>query len=56
MTVIGDNFSILLFLAILPVLIILLFVYYKDKNREPLLLLFKLFLSGFVSWPLILAC
>ena len=54
MKVIGDNFSILLFLAILPVLIILLFVYYKDKNREPLLLLFKLFLSGFVSCGLVL--
>ena len=54
MTVIGDNFSILLFLAILPILLILLFVYYKDKHKEPVFLLIKLFVSGFISCGLVL--
>ncbi len=44
----------LVFLAALPVIIILLLVYSKDKNKEPLSLLIKLFLSGFVSCGLTL--
>ena len=39
----------LLALAALPVIVILLFVYLKDRNKEPMVLLIKLFLSGFVS-------
>ena len=44
----------LLFLAILPVLLILLFVYNKDKDKEPLHLLLVLFVSGFGSCILVL--
>lgn len=54
MIVNNDNTSILLFLAILPVLLILLFVYTKDKNKEPKMLLLKLFISGFISCGLVL--
>ena len=50
----NDNTAILLFLAILPVLLILLFVYTKDKNKEPKFLLLKLFISGFISCGLVL--
>lgn len=39
----------LLLLAALPVIIILFFVYFKDKNKEPMALLIKLFVSGFAS-------
>lgn len=46
--------GILLFLAILPVLLILLFVYNKDKTKEPLSLLLILFISGFGSCLLVL--
>lgn len=35
--------------AVLPVLIICFFVYYRDPNKEPLSLLLKLFFLGFVS-------
>ena len=45
---------ILLILATIPVLTILLVVYIKDKNKEPLSLLIKLFLSGFLSCVLVL--
>lgn len=44
----------MLLLAALPVVVILLFIYLKDKNKEPLSLLIKLFLSGFVSCVLVL--
>ncbi len=44
----------LLFLAILPVLLILLFVYNKDKTKEPFHLLLILFISGFGSCVLVL--
>ena len=43
-----------LFLATIPVIIILLYVYNKDKNKEPLELLIKLFLSGFLACSLVL--
>lgn len=39
----------LLFAATMPVILILLYVYHKDKNKEPLALLIKLFLSGFLA-------
>lgn len=41
-------------LAILPVLIILLIVYFRDRNKEPMSLLIKLFLGGFLSCVLTL--
>ena len=40
---------ILLIIAILPVYILGKYVYEKDKNREPSLLLFKFFLLGIAS-------
>ena len=40
---------ILLIIAILPVCILGKYVYEKDKNREPSLLLFKFFLLGIAS-------
>lgn len=49
-----DQSTILLFLAALPVVAILLFVYLKDKNKEPMSLLIKLFLGGFVSCALVI--
>lgn len=39
-------YLILLFIAILPVAIICIFTYKKDKNKEPIKLLIRLFLSG----------
>ena len=54
MTVVSGNMSVLLFLAILPIIIILLFVYYNDKNKEPFFLLLRLFLSGFISCGIVL--
>ena len=47
------DYSVLLFVAALPVVVILLMVYYRDKNKEPMSLLIKLFLSGFVSCALV---
>ncbi len=44
----------LLLLAALPVVIILFIVYQKDKNKEPMALLIKLFLSGFLACGLTL--
>lgn len=38
-----------LFLSVLPVFLICLFIYLKDKQKEPLKLLFKLLLFGVVS-------
>ena len=46
--------GVLLFLAILPVILILLFVYSKDRSKEPLHLLLLLFVSGFGSCILVL--
>lgn len=46
--------GVLLFLAILPVILILLFVYNKDRSKEPLHLLLILFVSGFGSCVLVL--
>ncbi len=46
--------SFLLFLAIIPVVIILMIVYLKDKNKEPMTLLIKLFFFGFISCILVL--
>lgn len=47
--------NILLFLAITPVILIMVFVYNKDRNKEPTKLLVKLFLFGIVSCFLTLA-
>jgi RsiW-degrading membrane proteinase PrsW (M82 family) len=47
--VIGMYIGILASLAILPVLVILLIVYFKDRNKEPMSLLIKLFFGGFLS-------
>ncbi len=44
-----NSISILLFIALLPVILICLFVYSKDKNKEPVKLLIKLFCLGIVS-------
>ncbi len=41
--------GILLILAALPVIVIMLFIYLKDGNKEPMRLLIKLFLSGILS-------
>ncbi len=46
--------GIMLFLAVLPVILILLSVYNKDKSKEPLGLLIKLFLLGILSCFLVL--
>lgn len=46
--------DILFVLAALPVFIILLIIYKKDRNKEPFKLLISLFLSGFVSCILVL--
>ena len=46
--------GLLLVLAALPVILILLFVYYKDKNKEPMKLLIKLFIAGILSCILVL--
>lgn len=42
-------YMLLLGLAIFPVIVILFFIYGKDKNKEPISLLLKLFVSGFAS-------
>ena len=44
-----SSISILLFVALLPVILICLFVYSKDKNKEQVKLLIKLFCLGIVS-------
>lgn len=46
--------GIMFFLAVLPVILILLFVYNKDKTKEPLGLLIKLFFLGICSCFLVL--
>lgn len=46
--------SILLFLAIIPVVIILTYIYLKDRNKEPWSLLIKLFFMGIASCFLVL--
>jgi len=47
--------SFLLFIAVIPVILILIYVYSKDRNKEPTRLLVKLFLFGIVSCFLTLA-
>ena len=54
MTTTDVGMDILLALAALPVIIILLIIYKKDKNKEPFRLLITLFLSGFVSCILVI--
>lgn len=47
--------SILLFLAVIPVVVICTYIYNKDKNKEPWGLLIKLFVLGIASCFLVLA-
>ena len=49
-----SNTALLLFISIIPIILILLVVYNKDKNKEPIALLLKLFLSGIISCFLVL--
>lgn len=49
-----NNKGLLLILAVLPVLLILLFVYKKDKTKEPLSLLLSFFAKGIFSCFLVL--
>lgn len=49
-----NNTGILLFLAILPVVLILWFVYKKDRDKEPISLLIGFFTLGIVSCFLVL--
>ena len=44
-----NNTFVLLFISILPVFLIGLFIYKKDKDKEPVNLLFKLFILGALS-------
>ncbi|MBR6136533.1 MAG: PrsW family intramembrane metalloprotease [Bacilli bacterium] len=46
--------ALLITLAALPVIIILFLIYFRDKNKEPMVLLIKLFLSGFLSVGIVL--
>ncbi len=41
-------------ISVLPVILIIAFVYYKDKNKEPFELLAKLFIGGIGSCALVL--
>ena len=47
---------ILLIVAILPVLLLGLFIYKKDKTKEPIWLLVKLFISGIGACILVIIC
>lgn len=49
MSITNSNTSLLIFLAILPVMVILFYVYYKDDNKEPFKLLLRLFIAGTLS-------
>ena len=46
--------SILLFLAVIPVIVICTYIYLKDRNKEPWSLLIKLFVLGISSCFLVL--
>lgn len=50
----GDSMSLKLFLAVIPVIIILIVVYNKDRSKEPLTLLLGLFMAGIGSCFLVL--
>ncbi len=50
-----NQVSILLILAILPVFLILYFVYKKDKTKEPIMLLLSFFMKGIASCFFVLA-
>lgn len=49
-----NNLSILLFLAVLPIIVILIYVNSRDKNKEPLALLIRLFIGGILSCGMVL--
>lgn len=44
-----NNMALTLFVAIVPIFLILLFVYNKDKSKEPIKLLLQLFVLGILS-------
>lgn len=44
-----NQISLLLFFMIIPVFLILLYIYQKDKNKEPILLLLQLFFLGIIA-------
>ena len=46
--------SVLLFLAVIPIVIICTYIYLKDRNKEPWSLLIKLFILGIASCFLVL--
>ena len=48
------NVKFLIFLAALPVILICLYIYKKDRNKEPMKLLIKLFFLGILSCFLVL--
>ena len=54
MSITNSNTSLLIFLAILPVMVILFYVYYKDDNKEPFKLLLRLFIAGTLSCGIVL--
>lgn len=49
-----DDISLLLFFTVLPIILILVFVYNKDKNKEPIKLLLQLFGLGILSCFMVL--
>ena len=49
-----DNVTLILFFAILPVILLLILVYNKDREKEPLSLLMQLFVLGMLSCGLVL--
>lgn len=49
-----DNLALMFFIAVLPIILIMLFVYSKDKSREPFKLLLELFGLGIISCLLVL--
>lgn len=49
-----NNIALTLFVAIVPIFLILLFVYNKDKSKEPIKLLLQLFGLGVISCLLVL--
>ncbi len=49
-----NSVTLLMFLAVLPIILILVFVYTKDHTREPIKLLIGLFILGILSCALVL--
>ena len=49
-----SDITLLVFLAVLPICLILVLVYTKDHSREPIKLLFSLFVLGIISCGMVL--